>query len=85
MQVISVDESAVVLVAVKNLNAPVSVLMSPVALAHVLSTVLVAPAATAMNPPPVAIDMLPVVKGSDVSISLLPSAPSLEYAASLTL
>lgn len=66
---------AVVEVAVVKRNPPASMLISSVALDHVLPTVSVAPAATAMKPPPVAIVLDPVVSGAVASMSVEPLPP----------
>ena len=85
MQVTAVADNAVILVAVVNLSAPASSSISSVAFAQVLAVPSVAPAATAMKPPLVAIVIAPVVSASVASMSLDPSLPPDEYAASLTL
>jgi hypothetical protein len=82
VQVTAVAVKAVVLVAVVNLKPPTSASMSSVALAHAFAPVSVAPAATAINPPPVAMVIAPVVTGSPASISDVPSPPVEEYAPS---
>lgn len=65
----------VVRVAVVNLKAPPSASISSVALAHDLALVSVALAATAINQPPEAIEIDPVVSGSVESMSVDLSAP----------
>lgn len=85
MQVTAVADNAVILVATVNLNVPTSSSISSDAFAHVLPTASLAHAATAKNPPFVAIVIAPVVSGSLASMSVDPSLPALEYAASLTL
>lgn len=67
---------AVVYLAVVNLKAPASASISSVQLAQVLSPVSVSPAATAINPPPVAIVVEPVVRASETSMSVDWSPPS---------
>lgn len=65
----------VVLVAVVNRNVPASSSISSVASAQVFAVPSAAPAATAINPPPVPIVTDPVVSGSEASMSVEPSAP----------
>ena len=76
---------AVVEKAVVNLKAPASASISSPKLAHAFALVSVAPAATAIIPPPEAMVVEPVVSGSVESISNEPSPPWEEKAASATL
>lgn len=68
-----------------NLKPPASASISSVALAHVFALVSLAPAATAINPPPVAMVIAPVVSRSVASMSVDPSPPADEKVASETL
>jgi hypothetical protein len=84
VHVTAVAVRAVVLVAVVNLRFPTSASIPSVALAHVFATVSVAPTATAINPPPVAIVIAPVVSGAVASMSVEPLPPAEEKTPSTT-
>lgn len=76
---------AVVENAVVKRKVPASTSRFSVSPDHVLATVSVAPQATAIIPPPVAIVVEPVVRASVASMSVEPSPPEDENAPSTTL
>jgi hypothetical protein len=75
---------AVVENAVVNRNVPASMSKSSPRFVHVFATVSVAPTATAIIPPPVAIVVDPVVSGAVASMSVDPLPPEEANAPSTT-